>query len=111
MLEIIVATTNRGKFVEIAEALKGLPSSRKAAFVCAMVLITPEGKEIMTEGRCEGEITLEPRGTHGFGYDPVFWIPSLGKTTAELSLEEKTRISHRGRALQRLRGDLQNFLK
>jgi len=75
---------------------------RGAVFVCALALA--RGGEVMwtTEGRVEGRITHKPMGTHGFGYDPIFWIPELGKTMAELTQESKNLTSHRGRALRQL---------
>jgi XTP/dITP diphosphohydrolase len=60
------------------------------------------GCEWVVEGRLQGKILTEPRGAHGFGYDPLFYVPGLGQTLAELSAEEKNRISHRGRAVQAL---------
>lgn len=83
---------------------------RDAFFICVLAIVSPSGRETMVQGRCDGKIALEPRGEGGFGYDSIFLIPSLGKTTAELSLIEKNRISHRGRALQRLREELLPFL-
>jgi len=71
-----------------------------ARFRCVLVLSTPDLKTNLTEGICEGEIVSEMRGIHGFGYDPLFLIPNLGKTMAELTLEEKNCISHRAHATQ-----------
>jgi len=74
-----------------------------ARFVCCLVLYNPAtGETIVEEGTVEGRIVLQPSGTGGFGYDPVFWLPSHGCTMAELPIEEKNRISHRGAALRRL---------
>jgi XTP/dITP diphosphohydrolase len=81
--------------------LSGL-SNRKGRFVCSIALVSPGGKEIVTEGACEGIIIDEPRGEGGFGYDPIFLIPEMNKTFAELSSEEKNRISHRARAVKAL---------
>ncbi len=79
--------------------LRGVPrKQRTARFRCAIALAEPDGEVWETSGTCEGEILLEPRGTHGFGYDPLFLFPALGKTMAELPTEEKNRISHRARA-------------
>ncbi len=72
---------------------------RAAAFVCAMVLIAPDGQEWSFEGHLEGVIGFEERGCGGFGYDPLFILPDLGKTSAELSATEKNSLSHRGQAL------------
>ena len=74
----------------------------KAFFHCAMVFIDSYGKEYSTEGRVGGEILEGPRGKNGFGYDPLFWLPGLGKTMAELSEKEKNEVSHRAVALKKL---------
>ncbi len=73
--------------------------NRKAYFMCVLSLATPGGPALAWEGRCEGEITLKPYGESGFGYDPVFYYPDFGKTFAEVSMEEKSAVSHRGRAM------------
>ena len=79
--------------------LEGVPEKARAArFRCVIALVWPDGREKVVEGSCEGRITREPRGEHGFGYDPVFFVPELGCTMAELPLEAKNRISHRARA-------------
>ena len=75
---------------------------RSARFVCVLVAIDEEGQEYITEGTCEGEILTERRGTAGFGYDPIFYVPELNKTTAEMSKVEKNAISHRGQAFAKL---------
>ena len=83
--------------------LQGLPESLRAArFRCVIAYVDGERQEFF-EGVCEGIITDEPRGTSGFGYDPIFFVPDIGKTFAETSLEEKNRISHRGAALRKFR--------
>ena len=74
-------------------------SNRQAAFECVLSIAVPSGPALTYEGRCEGEITLQPQGHKGFGYDPVFYCPTYGKTFAEISGAEKNRVSHRGRAL------------
>jgi XTP/dITP diphosphohydrolase len=68
-----------------------------------IALVEPSGAEVFVEGICEGTILDAPRGSGGFGYDPVFFVPSHGRTFAELSLGEKDSISHRGRAMARMR--------
>ena len=73
---------------------------RQAQFVCVITMITPEGKVIQARGEIHGELTREPRGENGFGYDPIFYYPPFGKTTAEISAEEKHAVSHRGKALR-----------
>lgn len=74
-------------------------TKRTAHFVCVLSLATPAGPALTWEARCDGEITHERRGESGFGYDPVFFSPELGKTFAEVSMAEKSSVSHRGRAL------------
>jgi len=84
---------------KLLDLLQGVPlPERTARFVCVMAFVTPEGDLKVTEGLCEGLILEEPRGTGGFGYDPLFYLPALEKTMAELSKEEKNRISHRSKA-------------
>jgi XTP/dITP diphosphohydrolase len=92
-------TSYEDRFRIILERLKGLaPEQRSARFRCAITLAEPLGYYRTVEGAIEGQIADAPRGDHGFGYDPIFLVPELGKTSAELTLEEKNRISHRGRA-------------
>ena len=74
-------------------------SDRRAAFECVISIAVPSGPALTYDGRCEGEITNEPHGVSGFGYDPVFHFPEYGKTFAELTSQEKNRVSHRGKAL------------
>ena len=73
---------------------------RQAKFVCVISFVTPDGKVIQARGEIHGELTREPAGENGFGYDPIFYYPPLGKTTAELSSEEKNQVSHRANALK-----------
>ncbi len=74
-------------------------SNRKAYFICVLSLATPGGPALTWEGRCEGEITVKRCGESGFGYDPVFYYSDFGKTFAEVSMEKKSEVSHRGRAM------------
>ena len=76
--------------------------SRMAYFSCAIVAIFADGKVLQTEARCTGEIAKEPGGEEGFGYDPIFYLPEYRKTAAELSREEKNKVSHRGKALRKM---------
>jgi len=95
--------SDTGRYELLLQRLGGVPrEERTARFRCAIVLVTRDGKRYNTEGICEGVIAFEPRGTHGFGYDPVFYLPEHGQTMAELPSEVKNRISHRGRALQQM---------
>ena len=73
---------------------------RQAQFVCVITMVTPEGQTIQARGEIHGELTREPRGENGFGYDPIFYYPPYGKTTAEMAPEEKNAVSHRGNALR-----------
>lgn len=75
---------------------------RGCRYVCAIVLIEPDGRELIFEGKCRGRIAAAPAGEGGFGFDPIFLIPRLGRTMAELNADEKDRISHRGRAVRKL---------
>jgi XTP/dITP diphosphohydrolase len=85
------------------------PSSRSARFVSAICLLLPEDL-IEVTGEVQGELAQEPRGTHGFGYDPIFYYPPLGKTFAQMTVEEKNQISHRALALEKLRERFNRWL-
>lgn len=86
-------------------------SERQAQFYCALAVAVPGKETITVIGTCEGVILRKKRGTHGFGYDPIFFVPEKGKTMAELRPEEKAEISHRARALKNLEKTLPSFLK
>ncbi len=93
--------TDIDRYKLVLEKMRGVsPEKRGARFVCAIAMALPDGREFVTDGSCEGVISTEPAGSGGFGYDPVFYIPELKATMAEISLEQKNRISHRGRALE-----------
>jgi XTP/dITP diphosphohydrolase len=95
---------DRANNEKLLRLLAGVPPEKRTArFRCVVAVATPEGKVLTTEGTCEGIIAEEPRGEGGFGYDPLFYVPSCGKTFAELDPEVKNRISHRGRALALMR--------
>lgn len=82
--------------------LAGVPDEKRTArFVCAIAIILPNGKKLSTFGTMEGRIAYEPAGEGGFGYDPILCLPEYGKTSAQLTMEEKNAISHRGQALRR----------
>ncbi|MCS7233907.1 MAG: ATP-dependent sacrificial sulfur transferase LarE [Synergistetes bacterium] len=86
---------------KLLKALEGVPfEDRTARFRCVMVLALPTGERFVSQGKVEGTITTFPRGSSGFGYDPIFFYTPLGKTFAELSREEKLAVSHRGKALR-----------
>jgi XTP/dITP diphosphohydrolase len=89
------------KYLRVLEEMEGVPDSgRSARFVCALALVAPDGDEKLFRGVCEGRITREPRGSSGFGYDPIFYFEEAGCTFAEMDRESKNRVSHRGRALR-----------
>jgi XTP/dITP diphosphohydrolase len=90
---------------KLIDELKGV-KNRTARFRCVLSLAVPTGFALTYEAHCDGEILEEPRGDHGFGYDPLFFYPPLRKTFAELTMEEKLRVSHRGRALVELNAEL-----
>jgi XTP/dITP diphosphohydrolase len=94
----------------LREAMKG-KDNRRASFVCAVSIAKPSGQTLIYTGRCAGEILHEPRGDNGFGYDPLFFYPPFGRTFAQLTAEEKNRVSHRGRAMRKLRDDVGNIAK
>lgn len=88
------------KNAKIIERLTGVPDAeRTARFVCAIACVMPDGKELEAEATYEGAIGYEEKGEHGFGYDPIFYLPDRGVYSAELDPDEKNRISHRGKAL------------
>jgi XTP/dITP diphosphohydrolase len=91
--------SDRERIDYLLSRLKGVPGEKRSArFRCVIAIATPDGEVELCSGECRGVITLEPRGEEGFGYDPVFYLPQLGKTMAELSLEVKNQFSHRGQA-------------
>lgn len=88
----------------IIDQLKGVEEEeRSARFVCVIALAHPDGKTITCRGTIEGFITEEILGAHGFGYDPIFYVPEFGCTTAQMSAEQKNAISHRGKALRKMK--------
>jgi len=102
--------SDRDRYLKLLEAMAPVPDAQRgAAFRCALALATPEGHHTVEVGACPGSIGREPRGTHGFGYDPVFLLPGGQRTMAELTKPEKSAISHRGRAFQKLRPVLEAF--
>ena len=103
-------TSYEERFRVILEQLKGLSlDQRSARFRCVIALVEPLGNIRIVEGVVEGVIAEGPRGTNGFGYDPIFSLPELGKTFAELEPEHKNRISHRARAAQSARKLLEDW--
>ncbi len=99
------------KNANIIQRLEGVPrEERTARFVCAIAAVFPDGEEVVTHGEIEGWIDYEEKGSNGFGYDPIFSVPEFGRTTAELSDEEKNSVSHRGRALRKMKDELRKRL-
>lgn len=88
-----------------------LKKNRKAFFQCVLSIAVPSGPALTYIGRCDGVIIDEKRGGNGFGYDPIFFFEELGKTFAELTIEEKSRVSHRGKALAEVRSELTSIKK
>ena len=82
---------------------------RSARFVCNIAAVLPDGQVVHTEETMEGLIAMEPAGDGGFGYDPILYLPEYGKTSAEISIEEKNRISHRGKALEAMKVKLKEI--
>lgn len=100
-------TSYRIKNQNLIDRLKGVPDEeRTARFVCAIAAVLPDGRELTTRATIEGRIDYEERGSHGFGYDPIFYVPEFHKTTAELTEEEKNQVSHRGKALRLMKEEL-----
>ncbi len=88
----------------ILQEMENVPEQKRTArFVCAIAAVFPNGKILTAQDTIEGRIAYEQKGENGFGYDPIFFVPELGKTTAELSPEQKNAISHRGKALQKMK--------
>jgi XTP/dITP diphosphohydrolase len=97
-------TTDRERNMGILEEMAGVEKERRSArFVCVIAIALPGSTCSTVEGTCEGSISLEMRGSHGFGYDPIFRLDEFNKTMAEIPLQEKNRISHRAKALERAR--------
>ena len=97
---------------KVLEELKDVEEAdRTARFVCAIAVASPTMEPVTVRGTCEGVIARERKGSNGFGYDPIFFVPSENKMMAELSAEEKGAISHRGNALKKLSSKLTDFIK
>ena len=101
--------SDQQRYTKLLDEMKG-HTNRQAAFECVISLAVPTGAALTYEGRCEGLIAEEPSGDGGFGYDPVFYYPPLKKTFGELSREDKSRISHRGKAMGELKDEFDKVL-
>ncbi len=89
---------------KILDLLAGVPEEKRTArFVCVIAAVLPDGREFTTKGTIEGIIGYESRGEGGFGYDPIFFVPEFGCSTAELTMEQKNEVSHRGKALRAMK--------
>lgn len=105
-----VDATDDKNCAKLLEELAG-KTDRRAHFQCVLSIAVPTGPALTYEGRCDGVIIDEKRGNNGFGYDPLFYFPELGKTFAELSSEEKHRVSHRGKALAEMKAEIDKVEK
>jgi len=99
------------KNANIIERLEGVPEAdRTARFVCAIAAVLPDGSKMSSEATYEGIIGYEEKGSNGFGYDPILYLPDRGCYSAELDIDEKNRISHRGKALENMKLQLQGLM-
>ncbi len=107
-----IGDSDEERIAKILDMLKDKEwEGRKALFRCVIAIVSPDGWVERAEGSVRGYIAYEPRGSNGFGYDPIFFLPEKGKTMAELSLEEKNQVSHRARALAVAKDKLREFLE
>ena len=105
-------TSYRIKNANLIERLEGVPDEKRTArFVCAIAAAFPDGTVKTVRGTMEGRIGYEEAGENGFGYDPIFYLPEYGCSSAELSMEEKNKISHRGKALEAMKAQLKKVLE
>lgn len=106
------AETTEKRNQKLLSELKNIPWSKRAAqFRCVVAIFDPQTKKLArSEGICQGKIIDKPRGKHGFGYDPIFYLAKFKKTMAQLKLSQKNVISHRGKALKKVRKILKKFL-
>ena len=102
--------TDEENCLKLLKALDG-KKNRKAHFSCVLSIAVPSGPALTYEGRCDGIILKEPRGSSGFGYDPLFYFEKYGKTFAQLTMEEKNSVSHRGKALTEVKTELKMVIK
>ncbi len=102
--------TDADRRAHLLQELRGHPRPWLGRFRCSVALATPEGNLYLAEGECPGEIIPEERGQNGFGYDPIFLLPEIGRTMAELTTEEKNLFSHRARAIRAARPTLLSLL-
>jgi len=103
-------SSDEDRYNKLLKEMEG-KTDRGAYFECAIVVALPTGQSMTFTGRCEGEIAFEPKGDKGFGYDPIFLYPPLNMTFAQIPLEDKNRVSHRGRAMAGLKERFNEVLK
>ena len=104
-------TSYRIKNQNLIERLEGVPEEKRTArFVCVIAAAFPDGRILTARGTIEGIIGYEERGEGGFGYDPIFWLPEYGCSTAELTMEKKNELSHRGKALRAIKDELKRAM-
>ena len=101
--------TDEQRYLKLLDEMKG-KSNRNAAFECVISMAVPTGPALTYEARCQGLITESPSGSNGFGYDPIFFYPPLNKTFAQLTREEKSRVSHRGKAFAEFKDEFDKVL-
>lgn len=107
-----VGAKDKERYNLLLNNMNGVPEGqRQAKFVCAIAFCMPKGNSFTVRGECDGEITFEPSGTGGFGYDPVFYVKEFGCTFAQLKPEQKSSISHRGKALRLFKERLEKNIK
>lgn len=105
-------TVDRRNYEKLLSLMEDVPTEKRTArFMCCLCLASPREVLIETQGSIEGVITIEPTGEGGFGYDPVFFVPQLGKTVAQIGDDEKNAVSHRGNAMRKLKPLLEKLLK
>ncbi len=105
-------TSYRIKNQNLIERLEGVPDEKRTArFVCVIAAAFPDGRVLTARGTIEGMIGYEERGEGGFGYDPIFWLPECGCSTAELTMEKKNELSHRGKALRVMKEEIKKALE
>lgn len=99
------------KNANLLERMEGVEDEKRTArFVCAIAAVLPDGQVLTVQGVIEGRVAYEPKGSNGFGFDPIFYLPEYGCTSAELSEEDKNAISHRGRALRAMKEKLKEVI-
>jgi len=101
--------SDEDRYGKLLKELEGA-TNRNAAFECVISIAVPAGSALTYEGRCEGKIAEKPEGKNGFGYDPVFYFPDYNKTFAQLTMEEKSRVSHRGKALREVASEFDKVM-